>query len=321
MLGGSKKRSGLPPRKPRARKRAMTVCLAAICNRNMIFGASDRMLTSGDIEFEVANSGSPPSKIVTLTSSISAMLAGDAGLQREILRDVSNTLNDRIKKEPNNWWRVKDVVEVYVGFYNATKLRRAVSAVLSPYGLDEQSFVHKQREMSDAFVRKLVQEMESYSLPGVETIIAGIDLDGGPHIYTIHGNYVSCADPVGFAAIGSGSRHSESQFMLAGHEPAASADETLFLTYLAKKRAEIAPGVGEYTDMIGIGPQLGAHAFIRREIVDHLDTIYQKHIKSEKQVAKRSREAATKYAKQLQAAADAKPATPQEPPPSGPTAS
>lgn len=56
----------------------MTVCVAAISQSStgtglMITGASDRMLTAGDIEFEPEQS-----KIQPLTNSIALMLAGDS---------------------------------------------------------------------------------------------------------------------------------------------------------------------------------------------------------------------------------------------------
>jgi 20S proteasome alpha/beta subunit len=280
-------------------KRVMTVCLAAICEKSLIFGASDRMLTSGDIEFEVANPQSEPSKIIALTSSVVAMIAGDAGLQREILRELKNVINERIKKQPNNWWRVKDVAALYADFYDAAKLRYAKHSILAPFGLDENSFFQRQKEMSEGFIEKISQSLNRFEMPAVETIVTGIDNDGGPHIYVIHGNYIRCADPVGFAAIGSGSRHAEAQFMLAGHEPSAESPATLFLTYLAKKRAEIAPGVGKFTDMIGIGPQLGFNAAIKRDIIARLDEICKVHLENEKAAAEKSKQSATQYAREL----------------------
>ena len=76
-----------------------------------------------------------------------------------------------------------------------------------------------------------------------------------PPIFVVRDGYLSCEDVVGFASVGSGSRHAESQMMLARHAWNADLDPTLLTTYLAKKRAEVAPGVGTETDMFMItGP-------------------------------------------------------------------
>lgn len=60
----------------------MTVCVAAISHQTII-GASDRMLTAGNIEFEP-----PIAKLHNLTKSICIMIAGDVALQADILHSV-----------------------------------------------------------------------------------------------------------------------------------------------------------------------------------------------------------------------------------------
>lgn len=86
----------------------MTVCVAAICGSGTVFGASDRTLTAGDVQFEPTQS-----KVSQLTSSIAAILAGDSSLQGEVIQSVYRVLANRIQAEPNNWWSVKDVAELY----------------------------------------------------------------------------------------------------------------------------------------------------------------------------------------------------------------
>jgi hypothetical protein len=102
----------------------MTVCVAAICKSlgsafPTILGASDRMLTAGDIEFEPDRS-----KIFPLTSSITIMLAGDSAMQLEVMLDVNAQVAARIKFDPKNWWNVRDVADLYVRYYNKAKLKR-----------------------------------------------------------------------------------------------------------------------------------------------------------------------------------------------------
>ena len=79
----------------------MTVCIAARAGPNLI-GASDRMLTSGDIQFE------PPhtSKLINPTNSLALMQAGDAALNTEILVELNQFVIDRVKTDPDTWVRV-----------------------------------------------------------------------------------------------------------------------------------------------------------------------------------------------------------------------
>lgn len=95
------------------------------------------------------------------------------------------------------------------------------------------------------------------------------------HIYSIRDDYISCDDSTGFRAIGSGARHAESQFMLAGHAWNSGPHATAALAYRAKKDAEIAPGVGKGTDMYMIAG-LGNSSQVRPEIQEKLEREYHK---------------------------------------------
>lgn len=274
------KRKGVP----------LTVCIAAICENTKIFGASDRMMTSGDIEFEPDLDVLPPGnlakeiahmenfneKIIPLTSAIVVLTAGDSGLQAEIVDEVRQIVWARNAKEPDNWWVVKDVVDVYEHCYNQAKAKRARAYAFTPFGLDENTFLSKQKDMHEAVVAEILERIKTFdaafsSMHSVETIITGMDQWAGfprPHIYQIIKSEgvdaITCCDSIGFSSIGSGSRHAESQFMLSGHSPYSAMAETLLLTYMAKKRSEVAPGVGKGTDMFAIGPTLSSFAMLDR---------------------------------------------------------
>src|SRR6202011_4161098 len=63
--------------------------------------------------------------------------------------------------------------------------------------------------------------------------------------------------------------------MLAKHTRNATARETLLLTYIAKKRSEVAPGVGSETDMFSISQRDGL-LWLTQEHIRSLQTIYDK---------------------------------------------
>jgi len=287
------------------RKTPLTVCIAAICENGIILGASDRMLTSGDIEYEPAipTIFQPIMKVMPMSSSIIAMTAGDAGTQAEILAQVFSTAHARIEKEPNVWLRVQDMVDVYIEAYNRIKLKAAVSRILSPLGLDEYGFIARQKEMADDFIKTITAEMVNFELPDTAAIFTGVD-NRGAHIYCLYGNQATCCDSIGFAAIGIGARHAQSQFMLARHSRQSSLSETLLLIYSAKKRSEVAPGVGKETDMFTIGPRLGSFSWLHDYVEnDRMQKVYEYVQEEESKIAEQSKAKVKEYVDEITARA------------------
>ena len=246
----------------------MTVGIASR-SYDILFLVADKMLTAGDIEFEPAKA----SKIRAVTSSIYVTYAGDSAFFAEIYADLRSCVLGKIALEPHKWLAVKDVVDFYSACRNSLKLKRAEASLLAPLGLDRDSFLVKQKLLNEELASQLSRELINFQVPGLDVIFAGID-ENGPHIYSIEDEYVQCHDMIGFASIGSGSRHAESQFMLARYSGTSLVSEALFLTYIAKKRAEIAPGVGTETDVYMIGSELGRAFPLQGEAITKLDEAY-----------------------------------------------
>jgi len=274
----------------------MTVCIAAKCAEGIIFGISDRMVTAGDIQFEP-----PATKIFPLTTSIVAMTSDeDAALHAEILQDLTSDVADRVAKAPSTWLEVEFVTELYLKHRNEAKRRRAERDVLFPLGLDSQTFINKQNTTSASFIRQITSELVNYKLPGMSVIFCGAD-PKGQHIYVVHDNDIGCYDDIGFASIGIGARHANSQFMFQGHNPNSPLAETLLLAYIAKKRAEVAPGVGTETDIFFVGPALGSYSpTLHEELRKKLQVEYGKILNNEKQAHKRARSEMNIYVKKIQ---------------------
>jgi hypothetical protein len=283
----------------------VTVCIAAICKaipttltpnweqQKMIIGAADRMLTVGEIiEYEPEATN----KIYQFSSAIFAMLAGDFGMQTEILRGVISTVNDRIAAEPEKWLDVKWVAEMYAENFKKCHLCRAENAILAPQGLDLTSFLKDQKNLNPEFVKQIASKLAQFQSPGVEAILCGHDVTGA-HIYVVDNSAnVTCHDVVGFAAIGIGNWHANSQFMFANHTPFRGFAETLLLTYSAKKRAEVAPGVGADTDMFIVGPFLGQCVpSVAPHVLDKLYEAYKSNLKRKQKIDKNSQIKVGKY--------------------------
>jgi hypothetical protein len=277
----------------------VTVCVAAIFNGTSVVGASDRMLTAGDIEFEPQQS-----KVFQLTSSISVMVAGDSSLQMEIILNVKNEVNNRIDENPKEWWSVKDIAELYEKYYLQARTKRAESKILAPLGIDHNTFVSRQREMDSGLVQQIAAELINFQLSAVEAIFTGVD-NSGIHIYVVSNGHTTCQDAVGFAAIGVGAWHASSQLMFAGHNKYKPFPETLLSVYFAKKRAEVAPGVGEATDMFWIGPALGSYSVFGDHVLERLKEIYKDEQEREQEAAIKARESIYQYVDEIAKAAEA----------------
>lgn len=285
----------------------MTVCVAAICQKAMIICASDRMLTAGDIQFEPQQP-----KVWVLPPSILMLSAGDPGLHAEVFYRISDEVRGRGEEEAGNL-AVGEIADLYSRFCGEALLRRAEIAVLSPHGLSADTFIARQKEMEPSFIERTASKMENFqSLEHVEVIICGVD-QVGTHVYVVEDEKITCRDPVGFAAVGAGGGHADSQMMLGGHTNGKSFAETLLLTYLAKKRAEVAPGVGEATDMFVIGPGR-SFTLLSPTHFDRLHAEYKKVARAEARANQRGKERISEYIEGVLKSITAQQAQPAPPP-------
>jgi hypothetical protein len=285
--------SFLPP--ARQRIPSVTVCIAARSGA-LVMGASDRMLTSGDIQFE------PPltSKLTLLTSSLGILQAGDAAFHSEIMWGVVAEVEARIKAHPTEWWFASEVADLYAKHRNIAKRKRAEATLLAPLGLNLATFRQHQQDLKDDIADQITRDLINYAVPNVQVLVVGIDTRG-PHIYVIDNGDISCNDVIGFAAIGIGARHAESQFMIGKHAWRSSEADTALLSYVAKKRSEVAPGVGEGTDMFTAGPRLGSLEVIADDVVQRLDRIYRRMIRREDRSQRDARKEVNDYVNDRQA--------------------
>jgi 20S proteasome alpha/beta subunit len=296
----------------------VTVCIGVI-SHPMVIVATDRMITSGDIQFEQQQP-----KIFTVAPNILALISGDIATQTALVDSTRATVRRAGIKT------VKGVAQIFTDAYAAYCRSKAEAEVLKPLGLSSVEELMARRKWSADIVHEILRQVQRAAVHyEVATIIAGQD-EFGPHLYVIDkpGMY-SVHDRIGFASVGIGQRHAESQFMLAGYTPAWMLPEALYLTYVAKKRAEVAPGVGTYTDLavITAGPT-GSVTIIDRDpqFIQLLDSVYKAesdHVAQTRHTSAKFiedgmkrifAEVAKKTAAQSQAPpADATPSAPAEP--------
>jgi hypothetical protein len=252
--------------------KAVTVCVAAICNAGTtIFGASDEMITSGDIQFEP-----PQQKIWKVNDSIAIMVAGDVGLHADLWAILMFSMKPTLEKNPQHQWRVRDIAKFYLDAVTTTHAEHAERDLLSPLGLTLSSFFSQQKEMLPDFARQLADRIQRYPMLDASAIVVGTD-STGCHIYVVEDGELTCKDAIGFAAVGAGFWHANSHFMFAKHTRFEPGHRSALRTYAAKKRAEVAPGVGKKTDMFSIGTQAGSYSPLPPDFINHLQILYESY--------------------------------------------
>jgi 20S proteasome alpha/beta subunit len=270
----------------------VTVCIAAIFENHGIIGASDRMISTVDIAYEPERP-----KIVPVTNSIAIQYAGDASMASMVCHAVVAEVSHQIRERPDEWVPVRRVAELWATCYRREVTREAEDAVLAPLGLTLESFSTSQRQMTPELVTRLASSLTSHKSRSVSAIVAGVDTSG-PHIFMANGTRLTCSDHSGYAAIGIGDWHASSQFMFASHAPQRSLAATTWLTYMAKRYSEAAPGVGAATDMFAI-LGLGGNTDVGPHILGELERVYKKRRASERQIAQRAENAVAQYFDQL----------------------
>jgi 20S proteasome alpha/beta subunit len=112
-------------------------------------------------------------------------------------------------------------------------------------------------------------------------MIIGCD-SSGSHIYLIHDpGRITCFDTLGFNAIGTGESHAVSTITSYEFTSSLNLDQTIWIAYEAKRKAEKAPGVGVSLDLCVIekGKELCA---ISEDIIKKLDEKYKIKSQSDK---------------------------------------
>lgn len=168
--------------------------------------------------------------------------------------------------------------------------------------------------MSNDRADKLIRLVTEYLPLGdedVEVIIAGHD-DGGAHIWAIHNDIARCHDVEGFACIGAGADHADSQLRFAGFTRNSGPQEALVLAYLAKRRAEMAPGVGKMTDIHIRGTDLRAVPLLDNWM-EKLQDEYRKFADAEQSALKGAIASATATVQSLADAPTLPPTAPSTP--------
>jgi hypothetical protein len=243
----------------------MTQLIGALCDdRKQVILVSDRMVTAGD--FTLGFEHEP--KYERISHNALLLTAGTIH-EPELVDDAKASIAGITS--------IRQMAECLSEIYRKIRKKRIEDEVLGCYGLlSFEDFYQKQRLLHEDTNLEILRGIESYGSEeglGVEFILGGVD-NKKAHLYRIldPGTYRSY-DTLGYCCVGMGNRHAEPVFAFLGFMPSLKVSEVLQIAYTAKKRAELAGGIGRITDVWIINKE-GCYEVLR-ETIDQLDSINQ----------------------------------------------
>ena len=221
----------------------MTICIALLYDKGQgCLLASDQM-TTGHIPIGYEFENEEIEKIVKISENVYVLTSGDVLFAREVI----NIVTQRIITD--NIHVVSGIAEAIRGAYQLVRRTRVVRNELEPRGMDLNIFLNNQQKLLPQLVLVIDQAFRTYN-PMTEFIIAGKDKDSC-HIYTIvNPGDLMCHDPIGFVAIGTGGPHAVYSMIASDYKKSMDKEKAKKVIEEAKKRSEVAPGVGKLTTII-----------------------------------------------------------------------
>ncbi|MDA2912955.1 hypothetical protein MYX77_03165 [Acidobacteriia bacterium AH_259_A11_L15] len=238
----------------------MTQLTAAICDKgNTVVALSDRMVTTADMTLGFE---SPNRKAEVIGHKSAVLIAGT-------LHEPDLVIDARTRARGKD--RIRDIAEEFDKLYRELRCKRIEGEVLHhSLGISTfQEYQQKQRVLHDSLVLETNERVRTYDL-GVELVLVGVD--DKAHIALIANMGWRSFDSVAWCVVGMGDRHAQNVFAWYGYHAGIPLKEALYIAFEAKKKAEMAGGVGQFTDALFIDKK-GIH-LIEQETVEKLLEVY-----------------------------------------------
>lgn len=230
--------------------RNMTICIAALYNSGKgCILCSDQMVTA-HIPMGYEYESEDVDKMISICEAtpIHALSAGDVLAANEMIEVA--------KKEAKTQGitTTSGIAELLRIAYQTVRRNAIIQHELEPRGLDLSTY-HSLHQRLLPQVVQMIDRAFAEMNAGVQFILAGKD-DSKCGIYSISNpGELSCHNPIGYAAVGSGSPHAIYSLIGSNYKKAMDKDTVEAIVKEAKKRSEVAPGVGSATKVICIEVQ------------------------------------------------------------------
>lgn len=224
-----------------AGERSMTQLIGAICDEGTkVLTVSDRMVSTGDMSLAFEH---PRRKAESISDKAMVLTAGTVH-EPDLLSDA----RERAKGKE----RIRDIAEVLKEVYQELRACHIEDEVLRPLaGLQSFKEYHeKQKSLHDNVVFEVNAAIREYRV-GLVLLLAGVDESG--HLIRI-GDPGKCMsfDSLAYCCVGMGDRHADNVFAWYTYSQDIALNNAMYIAFEAKKRAEMAGGVGQTTDIVVI---------------------------------------------------------------------
>jgi len=216
----------------------MTVCIAALAdNEKSVVLASDKMISKQmpPIEYE-----HDVEKIVKITDNFYVLIAGTVNSAVDIIDNVRNQI--RTNHTP------LERFEKFKKAYSDFREQKITEVILQAQGFRSvQDFQSRQQTLT----RKIANSIQNLIVTAnIQTVFVLVALDNQKCHLRVLVNPGELINPLEYATTGTGELHAVQSLIGARYNKAEDLDAATYLVYEAKRRAEVAPGVGSLTEMI-----------------------------------------------------------------------
>ena len=220
----------------------VTQLVGAICeDGKAIVAVADRMVTSSAFRYEPGMS-----KGYMLTDTAFVMMAGGTETASAIAQAAYAAVTQKQEKYVAAMAR-----EVALAF-RAQREREVVERYLSKYGIRSLQHWHEvQGQLREDLAQSIAAQIAMHKV-GVELMVGGVDTAGAKLYVTADRAESQPYTRTGYCCVGSGSVHAATTLARCKYDSTFGLNEALYVAYEAKKRAELAPGVGPETDIFVI---------------------------------------------------------------------
>ena len=223
----------------------MTICIAALyeSGKGCIL-CSDQMVTA-HIPMGYEYESDDVDKMISMCQGIHALTAGD------VL--AANEMTELAKKnaESQGISTTTGIAELLREAYQTVRINAIIQNELETRGLNLNSFHNLHQRLLPQVVQ-MIDRAFAETNAGVDFILAGKD-DRQCGIFSISNpGQLTCHNPIGYCAVGSGSPHAIYSLIGSGYKKSMSKEMVEKIIKEAKKRSEVAPGVWSSTKIIAI---------------------------------------------------------------------
>jgi len=239
----------------------MTQLVGAICeDGKKVITVSDRMVSTGDMTLMFEQ---PRSKAELIAARAIVLTAGT-------IHEPDLTRQARVRARGKD--RILEMADVLKELFQEIREKHIVDEILRPQtGMKSfTEWLTRQKSIHDAILINLSDQISKYELP-LRLILAGVDEEGHLIMVGDPGTYRSF-DTLSYCCLGMGERHADNVFAWYRYSRVFPVNDALYIAFEAKKKAEMAGGVGQSTDILIID-SVGVNE-VSRDTIDALEEIY-----------------------------------------------